>query len=285
MFTFRQKKFCSEKCKNDYLSSLFKGHPVYFIPKKDTSKREDIVCSNPLCNRLFSALKCSKRKYCSKECTNEHRKTLLKGTKQSRECVSKRVESMKGFKHTEESKQKMSKVHKGRKAWNKGIPQTEEQKQKISKTVLDNIYSLTRQERKEKYGKQNIGRRITDTQKKKQSFSILKTTKEKGRKGSHVSKSEIAWGKEIEKIFNIKLEHSKWIKGRCFDYKYKNYLFELDGEYWHSIGKRKEVDILKEKIAKETGYTLFRFSLDSVQGVRGCVRDNYLLLEGIFNER
>jgi len=282
-----KRRFCSKECKYMYISVLSKGHPAYFILKKDMSKREENVCKNPLCNKKFVSLKSAKRKYCCNNC----RLQVFK----SQENVDKRINnrklnSTKGFTHSKETKLKMSLSHKGRigwnkgkPAWNRGIPQTEEQKQKISKTVLNNVYSLTREERKEKYGKHNIGRKLSDIQKEKRALSAQKNIVERGRKGSHVSKSEIAWGKEIEKIFNVNLEHSFWIGGRCFDYKYKNYLFELDGSYWHR-GERAKIDKLKENISKKFNYVLIRFALDSVKEVRGCVRDNYTLLKGIFDE-
>jgi len=55
-----------------------------------------------------------------------------KGRAFSEETRQKMSEAKKGKKLSEETKRKMSEAHKGQKAWNKGVPQTEEAKRKIS---------------------------------------------------------------------------------------------------------------------------------------------------------
>lgn len=46
---------------------------------------------------------------------------LLKGRKMSKESIEQRTTSREGFKHSQESKEKMSKSHKGQSSWNKGL--------------------------------------------------------------------------------------------------------------------------------------------------------------------
>jgi very-short-patch-repair endonuclease len=96
------------------------------------------------------------------------------------------------------------------------------------------------------------------------------------------SKSEIAWGEFIKETYGIILQHSKWLQGRCFDYCYNDYLFEIDGSYWHSFKESKRIDALKNEIAKINGYTLVRFSIDTIKQAFQSVINNKEILDSIF---
>lgn len=82
-----------------------------------------------------------------------------------------------------------------------------------------------------------------------------------------ISKSETLFLNKIEELYNIKFERSVYVGGRYYDAKIKNCLVEVDGKYWHSKPKMIEVDILKNKIAKNNGYTLYRFEVNNVEEV------------------
>ena len=96
------------------------------------------------------------------------------------------------------------------------------------------------------------------------------------------SKMEVAWGVIVEQSFNISLERSFWLGGRCFDYKFKNYLFELDGSYWHRTEEHKKRDLLKNEIAKNNGYDLIRFPIETAKDALVSIHKNWELLGIIF---
>ena len=219
------------------------------------------ICQNLNCKKEIKDFPHRKRKYCSWKCSGEGRKIIYKGKNHPRYGI---------------------KFKRSKPAWNKGTHLSEERKQEISAKVLQNVYSLSEQERKEKYGKQNKGRIPTQEQLRKQSISMSNTIKTKGRKGAHVSESEIMWGKKIEKIFSIKLTSSKWIEGKCFDYLYKNYLIEIDGERWHRTEEQLRNDQLKNKIAEEKGFTLVRFNVNEIKQVDSSIKRDFDRLKEIF---
>jgi len=97
------------------------------------------------------------------------------------------------------------------------------------------------------------------------------------------SKSEIEFGNKIKEIFGIELKSSYWLKGKIYDYRvpHNMNLIETDGTYWHSTQKQIENDKYKNQLAKNSGYTLYRFKLDSVNEVEKLVQENYSLLEKI----
>jgi hypothetical protein len=98
------------------------------------------------------------------------------------------------------------------------------------------------------------------------------------------SKPEIHFGIRIKDIYGINLKSSKWIEGRCFDYEYHNYLFELDGDRWHRLPYQIANDKLKNDIAKRNNYILYRFRLNRVKDVDSLIEQNKELLENIFKE-
>lgn len=74
--------------------------------------------------KMSNALKGKKRKPLSKE-RKKQIGEMMKGNKH-----------LLGHKHSKETKKKMSKIHKGQKAWNEGIPHTEETKKKLRDAIL-----------------------------------------------------------------------------------------------------------------------------------------------------
>ena len=89
---------------------------------------------------------------------------------------------------------------------------------------------------------------------------------------------------QLEKIFDIKLEREHLLKDKLYDAKWKNYLFESDGSYWHSRDGAKENDEYKNKLAQENNYHLFRFKNNSIEDVKNIIDQNYDLFKSIFME-
>lgn len=73
--------------------------------------------------------------YCHRSLHHKGKIGVFRGKTLSQNHKRKIAESHIGYKHTEESKSKMSKSKKGMIPWNKGIPRTEEEKRKISETT------------------------------------------------------------------------------------------------------------------------------------------------------
>jgi len=103
---------------------------------------------------------------------------------------------------------------------------------------------------------------------------------------NYQSKSEIYFGDSVFKNFNIILQPSIWIQGRCFDYKIpnKNVLIEIDGSWWHSKPIAIENDKLKNEIAEQNGYKLYRFSINSIKEAEKFIQENHNLLAKILGE-
>jgi very-short-patch-repair endonuclease len=65
---------------------------------------------------------------------------------------------------------------------------------------------------------------------------------------------------------NIKYEEQFKIKRKYYDFYLPEYctLIECDGTYWHSLDNNKNNDIVKNELAKKTGYTLLRFTENEI---------------------
>ena len=81
-----------------------------------------------------------------------------------------------------------------------------------------------------------------------------------------ISKSETLFLNEIESRFKIKFEKRQfYLGGRYYDAKYNNCLIEVDGKYWHI--KDADIEEIKNRIAIDNGYNLYRFEVNSVKEV------------------
>lgn len=102
-----------------------------------------------------------------KHLTEEHKKRIglaNSGKKPSQEAISKRLEKMKGYHHSEEVRQRMSNIlkeayQKGTRKSIKGIPHSEEHKKKISEGNKGRIVS---EETRKKISDANKGRKYSE---------------------------------------------------------------------------------------------------------------------------
>jgi hypothetical protein len=62
---------------------------------------------------------------------------------------------------------------------------------------------------------------------------------------------------------NIPNKWSYFFKNKQFDFKVKNYLIEVHGDYWHSLPGKIEVDKLKSQIIEEDGRFILIVILES----------------------
>jgi very-short-patch-repair endonuclease len=81
------------------------------------------------------------------------------------------------------------------------------------------------------------------------------------------SRSANAFLKRIEEVFAVSLEREFRIGRKSFDAKYMDVLIEVDGRYWHNHPDIMRKDKLKEAIAKENGYRVYHFQVDTISDV------------------
>ena len=241
------------------------------------------------------------REGCSARVVVKHKYLLNIQKYHSQECANI---MRKLYRHTEEAKLTISKKSKGKnhtKIWNdniskgllssghttKGRKRPPEELERMSKSLKGRGGKYIRTpEILERMSSKLRGRTYTEESNRRRSETLKRkiASGEIIRHPENPSKTEIYWGKRIEEIFKIQLVRSKWIKNRCFDYRYKKYLFEIDGSYWHSLPDRIEVDTLKNDLAYQYNYILYRFSVDSFQDVEKCITDNFSLFSNIFTD-
>ena len=98
-------------------------------------------------------------------------------------------------------------------------------------------------------------------------FAIEQFVKRNLDRPGYISKSATSFLDKIEQYFNIHIEREFPIKYRYFDGRYKHFLIEVDGEYWHSDPNQKQIDTLKDTIARESGFTLIRCIVNNLKEV------------------
>lgn len=138
----------------------------------------------------------------SKRKIGEANKIALKGKKQSKETINKRIESRKWYKHSEDTKKKIGNANKINMI---GFRQKENTKKKIGKTIRnlwkDNKY-------KEKMHKALLGRKVSEETRIKIS---------KARKGKkHTDKTKQKLSKALKGLLS-KEKHPNWRGGKSFE--------------------------------------------------------------------
>lgn len=98
------------------------------------------------------------------------------------------------------------------------------------------------------------------------------------------SKSEKKFLDQVETIYGIEIERQFPLSYRFYDGRYKEHLFEIDGEKWHSSPVHKKRDSWKNKLAVKFGFNLHRIKLNSLKEVPIVLEENKELLEGIFKK-
>lgn len=197
----------------------------------------------------------------------------------TREKISKKN---KGRKLSEEHKKKVSESLKGEKAYWYGKKLPEEIREKLSLAKLGKKLSF---EHRQKISEGHKGKKLSEVTR----YKISQKALERLRNGNYSSwrqkspsKTEKSWGDLVERIFDITLEPSFWVEGRCFDFRFNNYLFEIDGGYYHSFEESVERDELKNRIAIDNGYIIYRFNADNSKEAVSSIRENMELLQNIF---
>lgn len=130
----------------------------------------------------------------------------------------------------------------------------------------------------EKMREANTGRIQSPDERKKRSISRIEGLKSGRIKINAISASEKYFGQRIFEVYKIKLSSSFMLQGKCYDYKVpnRNILIECDGTYWHSKPENKINDSLKDLIAKENNFLLYRFNIDSKKDVDKLILENSL---------
>jgi hypothetical protein len=108
---------------------------------------------------------------------------------------------------------------------------------------------------------------------------------EKNYREPPVSTLETEFFDKLERKYNIVIERQYELMGRYYDGRYKNILFESDGQFWHdhSIDKYWIDDTWKDLIADKYGFRLYRFEINSPYDINKILKDNKALFQSIFS--
>jgi hypothetical protein len=162
-----------------------------------------------------------------------NRKHIEESKKKMSESKKGKTSNMKGKKHTKESKKKMSDSLKGKPVWNKGIPMTEDQIKKSSEAQLKFWAGLTDEER------------------------IKRTEHLRNFNYDIISSIEIAIINVLDKI------NEPYIQQYIYKYFYidiylpqYNLFIECNGDYWHSLPRRKRRDKYLTEFSKNDNINL-----------------------------
>jgi hypothetical protein len=242
---------------------------------KDLIKQQLNYCSRKCQGTAFSFIKQYHPR--NEETKEKIRQTLKSKGPRSLEICAKIRAGLVGRKASIEERLHVSLALKGKKR----PPLSEEAKMKMGLAKLGKKHTLAHCLA---ISKGNMGKKHSEETKQKIRAKVF----ERLARGDYrsfpmsPSKTETSWGRDIKNLFGIELESSFWLQGRCYDYKFNNILFEIDGSYWHSSSIHKQRDALKETIAVSNGYTLYRFSADTPKEALLSIESNKKLLEDIF---
>lgn len=202
----------------------------------------------------------------------KHKKSFINACNNDTKCLScvgklSKHDNFRGHHHTEESNRLKSEKMKG---FGSGRKLSDETKLKISinkKGQSSRTGAVLSQETKDKIRNSVLAKKYkhSDEIKQKLREQTIKLRKENPTKGT--SKSEIQFLNKLQEILNIEIERHYAITTKEYDGRYKNILFEVDGEYWHNMTHHKENDFIKDDLANANGYILFRFIVNEVSEI------------------
>jgi len=194
---------------------------------------------------------------------------------------------LKGYKHTEESKKKMSMAHKGQIPWNKGKTgiYSKEHREKISEFLRKRIYT---EETKRKMSEAHLGMKkpwakgfpkgSIPWNKGLKTGIVPNNAFKKGVYTETMRKGSLAGAKTLserkttsieKKVYDelkargILFEKQKIINGKFLIDAYipsLNLIIEADGDYWHSLDRVKKKDKAENAYLIKCGYKLLRLS-------------------------
>lgn len=206
----------------------------------------------------------------------KHEKTFIRACENNTKCIScvgklSKHDNFRGHHHTKESNRLKSEKMKG---IGYGRKLSDETKLKISinkKGQASRTGAVLSQKTKDKIRESVLARKYkhSDETKQKLREQTIRLRKENPTKG--ISKSETQFLDILQEILNIKIERHYEITTKEYDGRYKNILFEVDGEYWHNKTHHKENDVTKNDLANANGYILFRFIVNEVSEINNRV--------------
>ena len=219
----------------------------------------------PKCNKELEYKTISSRNDCEK------RKTVCK----SCSCKNKKL--------SDQHKKNIGKGIRNSEKWKKSCVLNPEWRGKISATEKGKIVS---DETREKLRISHLGKKPS----KKTREKLRETSRKAWQDGKFdkmvqqtISKSSQKFLNRIEDEFGIEFDDREFpLENKFYDAKYKDILIEVDSKWWHSLDEHKKNDKLKNKIAKNNNYRLYRFEVNSEQEVNKVFNQNRNLIENIF---
>ena len=174
------------------------------------------------------------------------------------------------FRHTKETKEKMSESRKGIKNSFYGKTHTQAVRQKLRELKLGKTYE-------EIYGKEKA-----NAKKLKMKNSMISGIKYGKIKINNPSKSCVEFLNKLENMFDVKIEREIQLSGKFYDGKFNNILIEVDSDYWHNINK---TDDIKNEIAKNNNFILYRFKVNGIKEVDAVINKNLDALKNILENK
>jgi hypothetical protein len=284
-------KFCSRKCQHNSMKvnrELKKckfcgmefesyGHFGKVFCSKDCSNKskqnKKIIKKCDFCNIKFESLTSKNQKFCSPKCYHDFtvgKPNGQKGKIISKETKEKIKKTLTGYKHTEESKQKMSRASKGEKNGFWGKHHTIESGKKMSESRKgeknSNYHKIFSEEtrnkmsinaKKQGLGQLNLGKNHSKESKRKMRLSAIKRIENtKGQINPNYNIEACKFFDELNKKFNLIGLHAEHVGevyisklGYWVDYyePFLNLVIEWNEERHYKNNKLKEREINRQE--------------------------------------